>query len=134
MKSTGTLNADVEETLDIYFRVCSLDVTVKDLASIGYVFASGGITAYSEERIASENSCRIVRAVMATCGLYDESGDYAVFVGTPSKSGVGGGILTSVPNKMGIGTVGPSLNKKGNSIAGMKIMKMLSEELKLNVY
>ncbi|XMB86394.1 glutaminase A [Mycoplasmatota bacterium WC44] len=134
MKSTGILDGDVEEILDIYFKICSFSVTVKDIAMIGYVLASGGYSSDTDERLASEESTRIVRSVMATCGLYDESGDFAVFVGTPSKSGVGGGILSAVPNRMGIGTVGPSLNQKGNSIAGMKMMEILSKELNLSIY
>ena len=71
---------------------------------------------------------------MTLCGMYDESGEYAVNVGIPSKSGVGGGILATVPGRMGIGVFGPALNKKGTSIAGYKVLEMLSKQLNLSVF
>ena len=77
---------------------------------------------------------KIVKTFMVTCGMYDASGNYAINVGIPSKSGVGGGIMGTVPNKMGIGVYGPALDKKGNSIAGIKVMEGISKNLNLSIF
>lgn len=71
---------------------------------------------------------------MATCGMYNFSGEYAATVGIPSKSGVGGGILGTIPNRMGIGVFNPVLDQYGNSIVGNGIMRELSKELNLNIF
>ena len=71
---------------------------------------------------------------MFTCGLYDESGEYGVLVGLPSKSGVGGGIVAVVSDRWGIGTYGPALNAKGNSVGGIAALQHMSHLLRLNIF
>ena len=68
---------------------------------------------------------------MSTCGLYNGSGEFAVRVGIPGKSGVSGGILAVSPGKMGIGVFSPPLDAKGNSVAGLQALELLSEKLDL---
>ena len=71
---------------------------------------------------------------MLTCGMYDGSGEFAVHVGIPSKSGVGGGIMSCVQDRMGIGTYGPALDDKGNSIGGRHMLEYLSQQLHLHIF
>ena len=134
MKSTGVLEGDVEEILDLNFKQCSIEVTAKDLARFGAVLANDGVIPWTNEKIIPKEVCRIVKTIMVTCGMYDASGEFAVNVGIPAKSGVGGGILATVPRKFGIGIYGPSLDEKGNSIAGIKLIKDLSNELDLSIF
>ena len=77
---------------------------------------------------------RTVKTLMLTCGMYDRSGEFAVRVGIPCKSGVGGGIMASVENRMGIGTYGPALDDKGNSIGGGYALEYLSREMHLHIF
>lgn len=134
MKSTGVLEEEVEDVLDVYFKVCSMEVTCKDIARIGAVLANDGTAPWNGERLFHKDTARIVKSIMMTCGMYDESGDFAVNVGVPGKSGVGGGILAVVPHSMGIGVIGPSLDKKGNSIGGLGILTDLSRELDFSIF
>ena len=134
LKNDGVINGDVDEILDLYFKQCSLEVDCVDLARIGLIFANYGIDIETGERVISESVSRMVKTFMVTCGMYDASGEFAIKVGIPAKSGVGGGIMASVPKKMGIGIYGPSLDKKGNSIAGIKVLEDLSRQLELSIF
>lgn len=134
MKDLGIIEHNVENVLDVYFRQCAMEVTCRDIARIGAMLANDGVLPWNGERIISRDIARIVKTIMVTCGLYDGSGEFAVNIGIPGKSGVGGGILGSVPGRMGIGVVGPALDKKGNSLAGLKALEELSKELNLNIF
>jgi glutaminase len=134
MKSFNVIEGSVEDILTVYFRQCSIEVDCRDIANIGCVLANDGISIKTGERIVPKRICRITKTIMSTCGLYDASGEFAVHIGIPAKSGVGGGIMASVPKKMGIGVYGPALDEKGNSIAGIQILKELSEKLDLDIY
>lgn len=134
MKSTGVIEGNVEAVLDVYFKQCSIEVSCKEIARIGAMLANNGVLPWNGETVISRNVARIVKTIMVTCGLYDESGQFAVQVGIPAKSGVGGGIVAAVPGRMGIGVIGPALDSKGNSIAGVKILEELSRELDLSIF
>lgn len=134
MKSFNVIEGKVEDILDLYFKQCSIEITCKDIANIGCILANDGVSTKTNEMIVPKKICRIVKTIMSTCGMYDASGEFAVHIGIPAKSGVGGGILASVPGKMGIGVYGPSLDEKGNSIGGTQILKQLSDSLNLNIY
>ncbi|PRR78362.1 Glutaminase 2 [Clostridium liquoris] len=134
MKSTGVITNDVEKVLDVYFKQCSMEVTCKDISRIGAFLANDGVIPLTGEKVIPRETARIVKAIMTTCGMYDASGEFAVNIGMPAKSGVGGGIMAVAPEKMGIGVVGPSLDKKGNSIAGIKVLADLSKELELSIF
>ena len=134
LKSYGLLTDDVEEVLDCYFRACSIRVNSKDLATIGFVLANRGKLPQSEERLFSSKYAHYVNAVLMTCGMYDGSGEFAVKVGIPAKSGVGGGIMGVVPTRMGIGIFSPSLDGKGNSVAGIQFLERLSKRMYLSIF
>ena len=134
LKAYGMLEDKVEDVLDCYFRACSIKASSRDLANIAFVLARRGKNLKTSEEICSDEYAKYINAVMMTCGMYDGSGEFAVNVGVPAKSGVGGGIMAVVPGKMGIGLYSPALDSKGNSVAGIKALEMLSKELDLSIF
>lgn len=133
MKSTGILECAVEPLLDAYFRLCSVEVDCRDIAHLGLFLARNGLLP-DGERLADRDTCRMIKAVMATCGMYDGSGDFAAMVGIPAKSGVGGGVLGVVPGRCGVGVLGPALDEHGNSLAGVMLLHDLSEAFDWSIY
>lgn len=134
MKSVGVIEGDVEEVLEVYFRQCSMEVDCRDIARIGAMLANAGVIISNNERVLSREATRIIKTIMVTCGMYDGSGNFAVHIRIPAKSGVGGGIMAAVPRRMGVGVIGPSLDQKGNSIGGIKVLEELSKELDLSIF
>ena len=133
LKAYGMIDGDVEDLLDVYFSACSISVTTVDLAKMASSLAMKGRD--TRGRVIFEpRFSHYVNAILATSGMYDGSGEFALEVGVPAKSGVGGGIMAIVPGKMGIGIFSPALDKKGNSIAGVRAIAELSRELNLSIY
>jgi len=134
LKDNGIIEGDVDETLALYFKQCSIEVTTKDLSNIAMILANDGIDFRTNRRLIPSHYAALVKSLMLTCGMYDHSGEFAAIVGFPAKSGVGGGILGVVPGKIGIGVIGTSLDDTGNSIAGVKVLEKLSDALDLNIF
>lgn len=130
----GMISDPVEEILDCYFRACSIAVNCRDLSKIACIFSHHGMNPVSKEQLFPAEYAKYVNSTLATCGMYDGSGEFALTVGFPAKSGVGGGIMGVVPHRMGIGVFAPALDKHGNSIAGVKVLEKLSNIWDLNIY
>ncbi len=134
LKDIGIIKSDVEEILDVYFKQCSIELNSKDLAQIGYFLAKQGCVIGPAHKVVCSELTRIVKTFMVTCGMYDGSGEFAIRVGIPAKSGVSGGILALVPNRMGVGVFSPALDPKGNSICGVHLLEDLSKDLDLSIF
>jgi glutaminase len=134
LASYERLYGDAQEAVDLYTRQCSLNVTASDLAVMAATLADGGVNPITKERVIDQSLCPPVLAVMATAGMYETSGDWLYDIGLPGKSGVGGGIITVVPGKGGLGTFSPRLDRAGNSVRGQMATKFLSSSLGLNIF
>ncbi|HGN1706633.1 TPA: glutaminase A [Providencia rettgeri] len=132
--AAGYLYCDPMEACDVYTRQCSTLINTVELATLGATIASGGINPITKERILKPENCPRILAEMTMEGMYDSSGDWAYNVGLPSKSGVGGGLLTVVPGKMAIAAFSPPLDSIGNSVKGQKMITRLTQELGYNLY
>jgi glutaminase len=124
MKSFGNIKNQVREVLNVYFHQCSIAMSCEDLSkALLYLANEGTIPATGETVISKRDSDR-VNALMLTCGMYDSVGDFAYRVGLPSKSGVGGGIVSIVPGEMSIAVWSPGLSESGNSLVGTKALEL----------
>lgn len=132
--ASGIVSGEIEEILDFYIQQCSLMVNAVDLATMSATLANNGVNPRTEKRALEEPYVRDVLSVMYSCGMYDSSGEWAYRVGIPAKSGVSGGIIGVVPNRMGIAVFSPLLNEQGHSIRGMKVFEALSDKLCLHVF
>ena len=133
LKNNGLIEGE-ENKLDNYFKQCSIEVTAEDLAKIGYFYANGCTRFDGDKTYYNRDLARLIQAQMLIAGMYDFSGEYARTVGLPSKSGVGGGIAVSVPNKMGIGVFNPALDQHGNSVVGYRIVYDFVNQLELSLF
>ncbi|KTC94112.1 glutaminase A [Legionella erythra] len=129
LKSRNNLGTNVIETLDLYFALCSYEAMLEQMLFLPTVLANGGRNPETDEQVISLETCKITLAIMATCGLYDETGTHMVRTGMPAKSGVSGYTIASVPGKAGIAVLSPRVNQKGNSIRGEIMLEGLSKAM-----
>lgn len=125
---------DVEAVLDIYFKSCSIMINTEELARESSILSNDGLDILTGEQKMSSHDARILRTLMATCGTYDYSGEFAIRIGIPAKSGVGGGILTASKMGYGIAVYCPGLDSHGNSYSGTRMLEHLSNALELKIY
>jgi glutaminase len=129
LQANGVLPGDVEETLEVYFNLCALSGGVRLASHLPALLAHGGRRPGTTEQVLSKATVAIVVSIMATCGMYNESGNYLVATGMPAKSGVSGVIVAVVPGVAGIATYSPRINDKGGSVRGHMILRELSRKL-----
>lgn len=134
MKAYGNIHNPVEDVLDLYFNICSVEMTCQELSNTYLLFANNGIIPTTHERILDISKTKRINAIMQTCGFYDEAGEFAFKVGLPGKSGVGGGIVAVLPHQYTVAVWSPRLNKKGNSIKGMQFLEWLTSETVSSIF
>lgn len=128
LKSNGVLATSVEQALETYFYLCSYECNTQVAAYLPMILANGGL-APNGDRVISERTSNCVVSIMATCGLYDESGMHLVKTGMPAKSGVSGLMVAVATGRGGIAVSSPPLNEKGGSVRGHYVLNRISHEL-----
>ncbi len=134
MFAYGHIKKDPLRATDIYTRACSVGVNAKDLAMMAATLANAGKNPVTGKQAMKSENVPELLAVMATAGLYDDSGKWLYKTGLPAKSGVGGGIIAVSPGKFGIAVISPPLDAAGNSVRAQKAIADISEALGGNPY
>lgn len=134
MLAYGHIKGDALQATDIYTRQCSVGVNTRDLAMMAATLANGGKNPVTGKQLVKSENIPEILAVMATAGLYDDSGKWLYQTGLPAKSGVGGGIIAVSPGKFGIAVISPPLDAAGNSVRAQKAITDISNALGGNPY
>jgi glutaminase len=134
MYAYGYIKDNPDQATDIYTRQCSVGVNARDLATMGATLAFGGNNPVTKKQVLKTDNVPEVLAIMATAGLYDDSGKWLFKTGLPAKSGVGGGIVAVSPGKFGIAVISPPLDDAGNSIRAQRAIADISNALGGNPY
>ena len=134
MKSFGRIDNDVGAVLDAYFHHCAIRMSCLQLARAAGFLCRDGVHPFTGDQFLTERQARRVNALMLTCGTYDAAGEFAFRVGLPCKSGVGGGIVAVVPDRLTLCVWSPALEPTGNSLLGMKALEMFAARTGLSVF
>jgi len=134
MKSFGNIENDTITLVQTYFNHCALEMNTKSLSRAMLYLANHGVDPITNKVYITKSQAKRINAVMLTCGHYDASGDFAFKVGLPGKSGVGGGIVAVIPQKMGICVWSPALNEQGNSLIGTKALELFTTKTGLSIF
>ena len=124
----------VTNALKVYFSICSLEMTAKDIAMGAATLANGGVCPITQDRVLSQSTVRNVLPVVQMAGMYNSSGKFFQEIGLPSKSGVGGGILLIVPQLMGICIFSPRLDSVGNSVRGLEVARKITQKYLVHLF
>jgi glutaminase len=134
MKSFGRIEHDVAAVLEIYFRQCAISMNCRQLARAAGYLCRDGQHPVGGAPVVNDRQARRINALMLTCGTYDMAGEFAFRVGLPCKSGVGGGIVAVIPDKLTLCVWSPALDTSGNSWLGMKALEMFVARTGLSVF
>lgn len=134
MKSFGNVQGDINRLIDIYCNQCSLSMNCVELAHSFIFLANRGVNPLTGTKILTPSKSKRLNALMLTCGLYDESGNFAYRVGMPGKSGVGGGIVAVIPGKLSIAVWSPKLNEHGNSVIGVETLERFTTDIGESIF
>lgn len=134
MKSFGNFHNDVPTVLQNYFHYCALKMSCAELAKSFLFLAMQGRMPDRAGQVITPLQARQINALMATSGMYENSGEFAWRVGMPGKSGVGGGIVAIVPHEMSVAVWSPALDGAGNSLAGVAALEILAQKIGRSVY
>eukprot|EP01059_Diplonema_ambulator_P025117 TRINITY_DN42101_c0_g1_i1.p1 TRINITY_DN42101_c0_g1~~TRINITY_DN42101_c0_g1_i1.p1 ORF type:complete len:731 (+),score=271.48 TRINITY_DN42101_c0_g1_i1:178-2193(+) len=139
MKAAGAFDTNIDShericaSVDFYLRVCSSRVSTPILATIASTYANYGVCPLNGKTCLRESVVKQTLQILASCGMYDYSGEWACTIGMPAKSGVSGVIFVVIPGVLGMSVFSPKLDVIGNSVRGIKLCQAFSEKFRYSV-
>ncbi len=134
LKNSNIIENDTEQTLDLYFRQCSILINCRDLAVMGATLANNGVNPITSVIALKSENVEKVLSIMSTCGMYNYAGGWIYDVGMPAKSGVAGGIMAVLPGQFGLAVFSPLLDRYGNSHRGIGVCRQVSIDFGLHMF
>ncbi|MBQ4278944.1 MAG: glutaminase A [Rikenellaceae bacterium] len=134
LKNYGRIYDDPDMSLDLYTRQCSMGVTARQLAICGATIAGGGLNPVTRTQVFDPSLAPKITSLIATVGFYEHTGDWLYTSGIPAKTGVGGGIMGTMPGKFGIAAFAPPLDDAGNSVKSQKAIQYITNKLGVNIF
>lgn len=134
LKNYGRIYDDVDMSLDLYTRQCSVGITASQLSACAATIAGGGLNPLTKEQVFDKSLAPKITTLISSVGFYQNTGDWLYTSGIPAKSGVGGGVLGVLPGVMGVAAFAPPLDVAGNSVKAQAAVKAIMQKLELGVF
>ncbi len=134
LKNYGRIYDDVDMSLDLYTRQCSLGITSSQLAVMGATIANKGLNPVTVKQVFDPEISAKITTMIASVGFYQHSGDWLYTSGIPAKTGVGGGVMGVMPGLFGIAAFSPPLDDAGNSVKAQTAIKLFMRKLDLGIF
>lgn len=125
---------DLSKTIEFHTHCCSIAMSIDALAHSAASLAKFGVCPSTGIRIFSHDTVKNTLSIMLSSGLYSHSGEYAFWVGMPSKSGIAGGLMVVIPHLMGIAIYSPPLDQYDNSVRGIDFCERLVKKFNFHVF
>ena len=134
LKNYNRIYDDPTMSLDLYTRQCSLGITATQLSICGATIANNGTNPVTRKQIFDTALSPKITSLIATVGFYEHTGDWLYTSGIPAKTGVGGGVMSTLPGLFGIAAFAPPIDNAGNSVKAQLAIKHIMNKLGLSVF
>lgn len=134
LKNYNRIYDEVDMSLDLYTRQCSLGITSSQLAIMGATIANGGMNPVTKKQVFDAGISPKITTMIASVGFYQHTGDWLYTSGIPAKTGVGGGVMGVMPGLFGIAAFAPPLDDAGNSVKAQAAIRKFMQKLGLGVF
>eukprot|EP01114_Cavostelium_apophysatum_P014008 TRINITY_DN3515_c0_g1_i2.p1 TRINITY_DN3515_c0_g1~~TRINITY_DN3515_c0_g1_i2.p1 ORF type:complete len:853 (-),score=225.26 TRINITY_DN3515_c0_g1_i2:38-2596(-) len=129
LRSNGNISkeTDLKKLLDYYFQICSIEGDCQTGATLAATIANEGVSPITNKKFFEPKTNKKIFSLTTTCGMNENSSQWADLVGISGKCSISGATLLVVPKVMGICIYAPRLDQKGISARAHEFCKLISE-------